>query len=303
MRTWPMEAFTELSRYSPRIKVSTDKALAEIDSRRPNRSPDMALSTPAEILAMATIDNCLHLGKALASLVQSSDIDWLVAHVSLDNAPVSWVALAGLRQLAPASLLPWLSELWLSIPEGVAARSSNRYFPLIRRAVLLTALALPQDSVLPLARAWIFQEDERKHRLAERIFEEHAKAEDIPTLRKLLGRMLVDEDAEWRCFSIEAFNRFPNLGVVPELIEIFHRFRFSLGRAYAVEAIEITSPEYFRDHLALECLWDCEDRTRDVAAEHAPMSLEGVEIRLRQLAEDFNEDEEIRVKARSRLGQ
>jgi len=100
---------------------------------------------------------------------------------------------------------------------------------------------------------------------------------------------------------VKAFYNLPNIGIVHELIDIFYNFRFSMGRSYAAKALQITSPEFFANNLALECLWDCEEGTRELAAKFAPLDAPEGLPRIRYLADDTFEGEPVRIEAKKRL--
>jgi hypothetical protein len=227
----------------------------------------------------------------------------LVPRISLENPHSAHVALAGLERLAPPVLSGWLFGLWSAIAENRDSDDRNSKYNrvILRQAISRTILALPAELTLPFASYWIFEEAGQNRRLAEDLLQEHARAEDIPMLRKFLGSMLTDEEKEWGCFLIKAFNHFPNIGVVPELLQIYYHFRFSTGRAYSVEAIQITSPDFFQKNLALECLWDCEEATRASGAKSALLESDEARQRLCGMAEDRFEDQTVSAAARDRL--
>jgi hypothetical protein len=212
------------------------------------------------------------------------------------------VALAGLAKLAPPSLAEWLADLWLKIPENSTkdpAQNLSRVF--LRQGVPRVVLSLPAETTLPLARNWLPSLESKKRDLAKKILRKHATIEDISLLRESVRPMLTDEEAEWDCFMIKAFYNLPNVGIVQELIDIYYHFRFSMGRSYAARAIQITSPEFFARNLALECLWDCEEGTRELGVKFTPLeSSEGLH-RIKYLTDDVLESETIRNEAKDRL--
>jgi len=224
-------------------------------------------------------------------------------HVSLDNPFISFVALAGLAKIAPPSTFSGMTDLWAMIPEksDPAKPESNLCRVVIRQGLSRAILALPAEVTVPLARLWFFDLDSRKHDLAEKLLQRHATQDDIPLLREALRQMLADEEAEWHCLLIKAFFHLPGIGIIPELVDIFYKFRFSTGRAYAAEAIQVTSPNFFRDALALESLWDCEEGTRTLGAKFASLESDQVRRRLRHLASDAFESKEVLTESKVRL--
>jgi hypothetical protein len=301
--TWPAEQFTILSQFSSRIQSSLAKANLNRVSKTEGDLPDLSALSPRELLSLANKDNHRKIGKALANRVKPADIDMLVSQVSLQAPFVSHVALAGLTQLAPPALSGWLSELWLSIPEksdpSNAAHNLSRV--VLRQSFLRAILAMPVGETLPLARDWITQQDSQKQDMAEKLLQEHATPSDVPLLRAALRPMLNDEEAEWGCFIIRAFYHLPKIGVIPELVDIYHQFRFSMGRSYAARAIQVTSPELFKDKFATECLWDCEEGTRELGAKFAPLESKEANDRIQHLAQSPFEANNPRKEAQNRL--
>ena len=289
------ESFARLSACSERIAASGSKIRLQRNSSEAPPLPELLTLSPAELLSLAKPENHRHLGQVLKKVVRLTDMDLLVSHVSFENPYVSAVALAGLEKLSSPLLLPWLLELWSKLHDG------ERPSVIIRQGVLRILLALPAETTLPPARRWIFEVESSNHSLAKKLLEAHATVEDIPVLRDALRLMLTNEDEEWDCFLIKAFFRFPNLGIVPELVEIYHQFRFSFGRGYAAEAIQITSPDLFRSTLALECLWDCEEGNRLLGIKFAPLESVEVRNRLQFLASSPLEEADARFEAKKRL--
>ncbi len=299
MGTWPADQFVRLSHVSSRIGASICKLSAKTNEDKPS-GPTLLL--PQELLDSANQENYRHLGKALAEIVRPADVDLLVSHVSLARPFAAHVALAGLAKIAPASLSEWLTGLWLAIPEiSTNDLTQNLSRVILRRGVRGAILALPAERTLPLARNWITQQEAKKRQLAEDLLEKHAAPEDIPFLRQSLLHMLADDDAEWDCFLVRAFYNLPNAGTIPELIDIFYRFRFSTGRSYAARALQVTSPDFFTNTMAHECLWDCEERTRELGTVFAPLESPETIQRLRLLADDRFEAENSRHGAKARL--
>lgn len=72
-------------------------------------------------------------------------------------------------------------------------------------------------------------------------------------------------------------------------------------RGSAARALAATDPS-FAAGFAVECLWDCEETTREVAALHAATGDIRVVDRLRRLAADPAEEAEVQTAVRSRIG-
>ena len=94
------------------------------------------------------------------------------------------------------------------------------------------------------------------------------------------------------------------LGIVcaaPVLRHIFRETASSHLRGRAARALAATDPS-FAAGFAVECLWDCEETTREIAARHAETGDARVVDQLRRLAADPAEEAEVQTAVRSRIG-
>ncbi|GGX93071.1 HEAT repeat domain-containing protein [Streptomyces minutiscleroticus] len=94
------------------------------------------------------------------------------------------------------------------------------------------------------------------------------------------------------------------LGIVcaaPVLRHIYRETTSSHLRGRAARALAATDPS-FPTGFAVECLWDCEESTREVAARHAEIGDARVVEQLRRLAADPAEEAEVQTAVRSRIG-
>ncbi|WP_425836353.1 HEAT repeat domain-containing protein [Streptomyces fractus] len=94
------------------------------------------------------------------------------------------------------------------------------------------------------------------------------------------------------------------LGIVcaaPVLRHIYRETASSHLRGRAARALAATDPS-FPAGFAVECLWDCEESTREVAARHAETGDARVVDQLRRLAADPAEEDEVQTAVRSRIG-
>ncbi|MEU8591375.1 HEAT repeat domain-containing protein [Streptomyces sp. NPDC048664] len=87
----------------------------------------------------------------------------------------------------------------------------------------------------------------------------------------------------------------------PVLRHIYRETASSHLRGRAARALASTDPS-FPTGFAVECLWDCEESTREVAARHAETGDARVVERLRRLAMDPAEEDEVQTAVRSRIG-
>lgn len=87
----------------------------------------------------------------------------------------------------------------------------------------------------------------------------------------------------------------------PVLRHIYRETASSHLRGRCARALAATDPS-FPTGFAVECLWDCEETTREVAARHAETGDVRVVERLRRLAADPAEEAEVQTAVRSRIG-
>ncbi|MER7000048.1 HEAT repeat domain-containing protein [Streptomyces sp. NPDC000410] len=87
----------------------------------------------------------------------------------------------------------------------------------------------------------------------------------------------------------------------PVLRHIYRETTSSQLRGRTARALATTDPS-FATGFAVECLWDCEETTREVAALHAETRDARVAERLRRLAADPAEEAEVQTAVRSRIG-
>ncbi|MGW4690058.1 HEAT repeat domain-containing protein [Streptomyces sp. NPDC004244] len=86
----------------------------------------------------------------------------------------------------------------------------------------------------------------------------------------------------------------------PVLRHVYRETASSHLRGRAARALAGTDPT-FASGFAVECLWDCEETTREVAARHAETADVRVAPRLRRLASDPAEEEDVQSAVRSRI--
>ncbi|MFE1751997.1 HEAT repeat domain-containing protein [Streptomyces anandii] len=87
----------------------------------------------------------------------------------------------------------------------------------------------------------------------------------------------------------------------PVLRHVYRETASSHLRGRAARALAATDPS-FAAGFAVECLWDCEESTRELAARHAETGDTRVVERLRRLAADPAEEAEVQTAVRSRIG-
>ena len=277
-----------LSTYGKRIA----KVIESVPESATPLSTVVIPSSLSEMLDGANKQNRFIFAKAAQAVVTESDVELLVGSVSTDNPSRSYVAIRALEKLAPPDLFDWAVEEF----------QKSREYGLIRQSIIRLIKAMPADSTLPFAQSWIFATDTLYSGIAADLMELHATVEDIPLLQRAINLFLLD-DEEYiypLCNSLEALQRFPDFGRIPELEDVFERFRYSYGRRLAALAMATTSPDTFEFKYAIECLWDCDEGIRELGAKLCPIDDKAVRDRLLFLSLDPHEEEAVRAAARAR---
>jgi hypothetical protein len=99
---------------------------------------------------------------------------------------------------------------------------------------------------------------------------------------------------------VDGVARHPTECAAPLLRHVYRETSSSHLRGRAAAALSACDPS-FPEGFAVECLWDCEEATRELAARHAAIGDVRVLARLRRLAADPAEEAEVQTAVRGRL--
>ncbi|MGW0704825.1 HEAT repeat domain-containing protein [Streptomyces sp. NPDC002643] len=108
-------------------------------------------------------------------------------------------------------------------------------------------------------------------------------------------------DAQTLWTLVDGTGRLGIACAAPVLRHIYRETASSHLRGRAARALAATDPS-FPAGFAVECLWDCEETTREIAARHAETGDARVVDQLRRLAADPAEEAEVQTAVRSRIG-
>ena len=295
------EPWRSLRAVNPRV----DRVLSahERDEEQRERRQEQArlvlagLSAP-ELFAGVDAGNYYVTAMALQERVTSGEFDLLLDVAQHGDRWQRFVAYRGLERLAhPASFPVLRAFLESSQDEPVVVYNSAS------RAIV----ALPSALTLDLARTWFgFASSDRRHHVARRILETHATVDDVPLARAALRSSLRAGSAQWRdyylmCDMLEILARFPEASPYPEAEAVFEDVKYAYARIYAAEALDAGDRDRFARGLALECLWDCESRVREIGCDSVDLAVPGAWARLHELARDPHEDEGVRDAAKERI--
>ncbi|WP_338899408.1 HEAT repeat domain-containing protein [Streptomyces sp. TG1A-60] len=108
-------------------------------------------------------------------------------------------------------------------------------------------------------------------------------------------------DAQTLWTLVDGAGRLGIACAAPVLRHVYRETASSHLRGRAARALAATDPS-FPAGFAVECLWDCEETTREIAARHAETGDTRVVDQLRRLAADPAEEAEVQTAVRSRIG-
>ncbi|WP_030907038.1 hypothetical protein [Streptomyces sp. NRRL F-5126] len=152
------------------------------------------------------------------------------------------------------------------------------------------------------ARRWVHRAD-GLGAAAARVLAVRGAAQDAPlvlgALRETVRADGPDAPALWTL--VDGAGRLGIACAAPVLRHVYRETTSSQLRGRTARALAATDPSYATG-FAFECLWDCEETTREIAALHAEMGDARVAERLRTLAADPAEEDEVQTAVRSRFG-
>lgn len=108
-------------------------------------------------------------------------------------------------------------------------------------------------------------------------------------------------DAQTLWTLVDGAGRLGIACAAPVLRHVYRETASSHLRGRAARALAATDPS-FPAGFAVECLWDCEETTREIAARHAETGDTRVVDQLRRLAADPAEEDDVQSAVRSRIG-
>ncbi|WP_086831845.1 HEAT repeat domain-containing protein [Streptomyces sp. NRRL B-24572] len=158
------------------------------------------------------------------------------------------------------------------------------------------------DDAVARARAWVRRTDALGTAAAE-VLACRGTAQDAPlVLGALRGTVRsAGPDAPELACLVDGAGRLGIACAAPVLRHVYRETTSSQLRGRVACALATTDPT-FATGFAVECLWDCEETTREVAAQHAETGDVRVAERLRRLAADPAEEVEVQTAVRNRIG-
>jgi hypothetical protein len=202
---------------------------------------------------------------------------------------------AALRHLADRQD-PEALDLIEAAMEGADGASET-----VARAALESFERMRSVGALARARAWSGRDDVLGA-AAARMLACRGGAQDTDRVLAALRRLVQREgaDADGLAVLVEGTGRLRLGCAAPVLRHIYRETASSQLRGIAAQALAATDPS-FPAGFAVECLWDCEEITRGLAARHATTGDVRVLAQLRRLAADPAEEAEVQTAVLGRL--
>ena len=228
--------------------------------------------------------------EALEQIVSEEDEELLLKNLSATNEDRVILALKGLAVLGTPKAFEAVKSI-IEFTEEPHSRVRGHAFRAISQ--------MPSSLSLAMAREW-FQRSEWYYQVGGgEILVNHATLDDIPLLIKALNTPQTIRCEDFRLANtLEALERFEGIGHIPEIENIFLIIPHSYHRCRAAQAMASTAPDVFQAQYAYECLWDCHWDTRIGGCNNVALSHPGALARLKEIAEDPNESEQVHQAAK-----
>ncbi|MEV5377357.1 hypothetical protein B7P34_31780 [Streptosporangium nondiastaticum] len=173
---------------------------------------------------------------------------------------------------------------------------------LVSEAAVTAFERMRGTAALERARAWIHRTDALGGAAAGMLASRGAPY-DAPLVLGALRRTVRAEgpDAPVLWDLVPGAGRLGITCAAPVLRHVYRETSSSHLRGRTAQALAATDPS-FATGFAVECLWDCEETTRELAAHHATTADARVVEQLRRLAADPAEEDDVQTAVRSRFG-
>ncbi|QIQ05826.1 HEAT repeat domain-containing protein [Streptomyces liangshanensis] len=226
----------------------------------------------------------------------------LTAVAGPDDRPAIVEAARGGPDAARCASLHYLAEardpVVLDLIEA-AASSADRT---VSEAAVAAFERMCGEDAVDRARGWVHRPDPLGASAAG-VLAGRGGPQDAPLVLGALRETVRSEgpDAPLLWTLVDGAGRLGIACAAPVLRHVYRETASSQLRGRAARALAATDPSYATG-FAVECLWDCEETTREVAALHAETADVRVAERLRRLAADPAEEAEVQTAVRSRIG-
>ncbi|MFJ9412156.1 HEAT repeat domain-containing protein [Streptomyces sp. NPDC101393] len=228
----------------------------------------------------------------------------LAAVAAPEDRPELLAAAHGGPDAARAAALHHLAER--GDPDVLGLIEAVAVDPLASEPLVAAALAsferMRSVSAVARARVWA-RRDDRLGASAAAMLARRGTQRDSELVLAALRRTVREDgpDAGGLWELVDGAGRLGVACAAPVLRHIYRETSSSHLRGRAAGALAATDPG-FAAGFAVECLWDCEETTRELAARHAATGDARVVEQLRRLAADPAEEAEVQTAVRSRFG-
>ncbi len=271
-------------------------AIAYDQPSPPKKKPSeeyLASLSLEDLFALVDESNRTRFWRVLPEKVSADDEDYLLEQLSTGDPHRMVLAFRGLGELGT----PRAFEAVKSYIEG-----SENADPRVRARAFQAIAEMPGSRTLETARQWFRRKEHHLQIPAGDILENHATLDDVPLLIEALRTPETVRYEDFRLSSaLDALARLDGIGPIPELEQVFRQVQHCFGRYRAAHAMAVTAPVEFASEYAFECLWDCHDDTRALGCEMVSLSSPGALERLREIAADEAEADNVRQAAQERL--
>lgn len=253
------------------------------------KPPEMSTAT---LLAISESSRWTQVADELANRTSSEDVQLLLAAANAPDLPMRRAAILALGHQGHRELLRIAEENTTQAQRGT-----------LQGAIALALEAMPLSQTRALAHDWLTSPDWARRRKAAGLLARWAEEEDLADARRALARELdngLEGDVFVICSLAEALGRIPERGPFEELSRAYDEIPYSYGRRIVVSALAAADPTFAGD-VAVDCLWDCEGETREVAVDHVDRRVRLAAQRLAELAGDDAQSASTRQAATDRL--
>ncbi|RZE90706.1 HEAT repeat domain-containing protein [Streptomyces sp. SCA2-2] len=294
-RPWHLWAEDPDPAIGPRVRAALERTSFGLWQRqlttpdRPQWSVDGVLTWAQEGHDRGN-DRHVPAARCLATVATAADRPALLAAArgGLDGARA-----AALSHLARADDPAALDLIEAAVADGA---------PVVREAAVESLGRMDGATVLVRARGWARRPD-ALGAAAGQLLACRGSADDGPlvlaALREAVRGTGPDGPALWSL--VDGAGRLGIAQAAPVLRHLYRETASSHLRGRTAQALAATDATFARG-FAVECLWDCEETTREVGARHAATGDQRVVGRLRRLAADPAEEAEVQTAVRSRIG-
>ncbi len=226
----------------------------------------------------------------------------LAAVAGPEDRPELLAAARGGPQVARCAALRHLAERGDPAALDLIELAADDPSPRVAENALASFSRMRSVAALERARHWAVRRPDALGTVAGRLLAVRGGRADAETVLAVLRRVVreegADSDALWPL--VDGAGRLTVACSVPVLRHLYRETASAQLRGRAARALAATDPS-FAASFAIECLWDCEETTRELAARHATTGDVRVVERLRSLATDPAEEAGVQSAVRGRL--